>query len=194
MSLQFDPEVIEYLIKLGWPCDQLHAAGYGCSVRHSVHSTLCVERPVKGWARDDRRMFVLRYTESHFSGDPVIKRRVFSCAKRGWKTSVMLWYQRAVFDLATIKANAEQREAKQNAAERGRDEACRRKLGVSYEAARNLAYLTFNEAGDELVDVAPQRVISIKSFLGSQQEKVDRIRKLGQFLAQEGFIENRDAP
>jgi hypothetical protein len=194
MSLQFDPEVIEYLVKLGWSSDQLHTATYHSTIQHEVHTRLCVERPVKGWARDDRRMFVLRYSESHFSGDPVIPRRVFSCAKRGWRTSVMLWYQRAVFDLATIKSNAEQREAKQDAAERVRDEACRRKLGVCYEAARNLAYLTFNEAGDELVDVAPQRVISIKSFLGSQQEKVDRIRKLGQFLAQEGFIENRDAP
>ncbi len=192
MSLQFDPEVIEYLIKLGWPCDQLHAAGYGCSVRHSVHSTLCVERPVKGDAANDPRRFVLRYTEKHVSGDPVIERRVFSCAKRGWRTSVMLWYQRAVFNLATIRAGEEQRNAQRISAERGRDEACRRLLGVPYEVARNLAYLSFNDAGDELVSLSPQRIVSIKSFRGSQAENIERVRKLGQFLVKEGFIENHD--
>lgn len=193
----YEPEVIEYLAKLGWSADELHGTR-GANVRHKQHTALLVERPTKGWARNDPRVFVLNCTAMRKDTDPLIPRRLFSMEKRGWKTSVMLWYQRAVFDLATIHANAEDRAAKERAYDRFVDEQCRETIGLPYSVASELAYITVDGVTGKIAEVDPRGMINLHALnpnrRGDPHEvRIARIRKLGEFLMREGFIEKKDA-
>lgn len=193
----YETEVIEYLAKLGWSADELHATR-GANVRHKQHTALLVERPTKGWARNDPRVFVLNCNAPRRDADPLIPRRLFSMEKRGWKTSVMLWYQRAVFDLATIHANAEQRAAQRRAHDRFVDEQCRETIGLPYSVASELAYITVDGVTGKIADISPRGMVNLHTFAPNRRNespevRLARIRKLGEFLMREGFIENNDA-
>lgn len=178
------PDTIDFLASLGWSPAELarFAAGYTEALINAQHDRLVMRRSSRV---DDRNVLILEYARSGYRHR--IPTRRFNVTAPRFKTSVLAWYQSAVFAMQDIAALDAETEANHRRAVRIANDHCMASIGAPIHIVKAFAYVGHNSKGEltELSFRAHGVLTDWNEIFQNRDDRIAFMKRLSKFLTDE---------